>query len=206
MAVIDLEGCSPLQPETNKAPTLGAYSPDKHSFDHPARRRGTGRPPGLDQASMAVIDLEGCSPLQPETNKAPTLGASSPDKHSFDHPTRRRGTGRPRSLNQASMAVIDLEGCSPFSRQPIKPQHWAHTLPTNTASIAQRGAEGPDALQVSIKLQWPLLIWRAAVPCSRKPIKPQHWAHTLPTNTASITQRGAEGPDALQVSTKLPWS
>src|SRR6516162_9487977 len=37
------------------------------------------RPPSPDQSLMAVIDLEGCSPLQPGTNKGPILGAYFPE-------------------------------------------------------------------------------------------------------------------------------
>ena len=59
MAVIDLEGCSLLQPGTNKGPILGAYFPDKQSLYRLARRRGTGRLPGPANFSNLRLD-SGC--------------------------------------------------------------------------------------------------------------------------------------------------
>src|SRR5215831_10367893 len=74
-------------------------------------------------------------------------------------------------------------------------------LRQNRALIDQRGAEGPDALQVSIKVPIALNDLEGCGPSQpRNPIKAHHWTHALlPQNKALIDQRDAEGPDALQV-------
>ena len=50
--------------------------------------------------------------------------------------------------------TLTLEGCSPLQlRNPIKAQHYARVLvAAKRTSHHQRGAEGPDALQVLIKV------------------------------------------------------
>ena len=79
-------------------------------------------------------------------------------------------------------------------------------LRQNRALIDQRGAEGPDALQVSIKVPIALNDLEGCGPSQpRNPIKAHHWTHALlRQNRALIDQRGVEGPDALQVSIKVP--
>ena len=115
--------------------------------------------------------------------------------------------------------TLTLEGCGPS--QPHKGQYWAHAslrqnevsnigcaclVAAKRSSRRSAGAEGPGALQVSIKAPLVLPDLEGCSPLQpRNLIKAQHWAHaSLRQNEVPVVQLGAEGPGALQVSIKVP--
>src|SRR5215475_13274852 len=88
----------------------------KQSLYRSARRRGTGRPPGLDRGFIGRYRLwRAAVPCSRGTNKGPRFGAclGAANKACID----QRGAEGPDALQvliEASLAVIDLEGCSPL--------------------------------------------------------------------------------------------
>src|SRR6516164_6717954 len=82
-------------------------------------------------------------------------------------------------------------------------------LRQNKALIDQRGAEGPDALQVSIKVPIALHDLEGCGPSQpRNPIKAQHWAHALfaakQSSHRSARRRGTGRPPGPDLSIKVP--
>ena len=124
--------------------------PDKASV---VRRsaEGPGALQHLIKASIVVPDLEAAVPAAAEPKKDPTVETYLvPTGQSFCRPARRKGTGALQHLIKALIVVPDLEGCSPGNRRTQKKiQRWRHTLsrPSYKASVVQRGAEGPRALE-----------------------------------------------------------
>src|SRR5215472_8968101 len=82
-------------------------------------------------------------------------------------------------------------------------------LRQNKALIDQRGAEGPDALQVSIKVPIALHDLEGCGPSQpRNPIKTRHWAHALfaakQSSHRSARRRGTGRPPGLDQGSISP--
>jgi hypothetical protein len=158
-AVIDLEGCSPLQPREQNivpigcggaegpAPSRGPYRSGglqslpaagaAHCPHRVRRRRGTG-------ALQGPYRSGGCSPFQPQEMNIVPIGCGG-----AEGPAPSQGPYRSGGLQ--SLAAVGAETLTPSGFC---------------------GAEGPDALQ------GPLSVWRAAVPCRRR-------SSTLPPSGAA---------------------